>query len=43
MSRRMLELAEQQTLDALRQRPDLEDAAGIPYYVFFDLVKPAGV
>jgi 2-polyprenyl-3-methyl-5-hydroxy-6-metoxy-1,4-benzoquinol methylase len=28
---------------ALRQRPHLEDAARIPYYVFFDLVKPAGV
>lgn len=28
---------------ALGRRPDLEDAARIPYYVFFDLVKPAGV
>lgn len=31
------------TASALDQRPDLEDAARIPYYVFFDLVKPAGV
>ena len=31
------------TPEALRQRADLEDAARIPYYVFFDLVKPPGV
>jgi 2-polyprenyl-3-methyl-5-hydroxy-6-metoxy-1,4-benzoquinol methylase len=27
--------------EALRRQPDLEDAARVPYYVFFDLVKPA--
>jgi SAM-dependent methyltransferase len=26
--------------EGLRRRPDLEDAARVPYYVFFDLVKP---
>ena len=31
------------TAEALRQRTDLEDAARVPYYVFFDLLKPAGV
>ena len=31
------------TAEALRQRADLEDASRIPYYVFLDLVKPAGV
>jgi hypothetical protein len=25
---------------ALRTRPDLEDAARVPYYVVFDLVRP---
>lgn len=29
------------TADALRARPELEDAARVPYYAFFDLVKPA--
>ena len=28
------------TPEALRRTPDLEDAARVPYYVFFDLVKP---
>jgi hypothetical protein len=28
------------TDQALRKRPDLEDSARVPYYVFFDLVKP---
>jgi len=26
--------------DALRRHPDLEDAGRVPYYVFFDLVRP---
>jgi 2-polyprenyl-3-methyl-5-hydroxy-6-metoxy-1,4-benzoquinol methylase len=30
------------TASALHKRPDLEDAARVPYYAFFDLVKPAG-
>ncbi|MFN2567403.1 MAG: hypothetical protein ABR499_20595 [Gemmatimonadaceae bacterium] len=25
--------------EALRERPDLEDAAKVPYYVIFDLVR----
>ena len=28
------------TADALKKNPDLEDSARVPYYVFFDLVKP---
>lgn len=28
------------TEQALRTRPDLEDAARVPYYLFFDLVRP---
>jgi hypothetical protein len=27
------------TSEALRKRPDLEDAARVPYYVFFDLTS----
>jgi len=30
------------TAEALRSHPDLEDAARVPYYLFFDLVKPDG-
>ncbi|MDQ3996546.1 MAG: class I SAM-dependent methyltransferase [Gemmatimonadota bacterium] len=26
--------------EALRERPDLEDAAKVPYYVIFDLLRP---
>ena len=29
------------TADALRARPELEDAARVPYYAFFDFLKPA--
>jgi 2-polyprenyl-3-methyl-5-hydroxy-6-metoxy-1,4-benzoquinol methylase len=29
------------TAEALRKTPDLDDAARVPYYVFFDLIKPA--
>lgn len=28
------------TSEALRKKPKLEDTARVPYYVFFDLVKP---
>ena len=28
------------TDEALRRRPDLEDSARVPYYAFFDLIKP---
>ena len=28
------------TNQSLRTRPDLEDAARVPYYLFFDLVRP---
>ena len=28
------------TGEALREQPELEDASRVPYYVFFDLVKP---
>jgi SAM-dependent methyltransferase len=30
------------TQEALRSHPDLEDAARVPYYLFFDLLKPDG-
>jgi len=29
------------TAEALRARPDLEDAARVPYYLFFDLLRPS--
>jgi hypothetical protein len=29
------------TPEALQSHPDLEDAARVPYYLFFDLVRPA--
>ena len=29
------------TSEALRKTPDLEDSGRVPYYVFFDLIKPA--
>jgi hypothetical protein len=28
------------TAEALRARPDLEDADRVPYYLFFDLLRP---